>query len=135
MPCAPCRQTTWLPSRHTSPRVRIAGASSRLVAGRRIKVPGESLAGLSRREINSVTPKPDTGKANKASRVAVNTASRVAGSNAVKANRRVHIVRRGDTLIEIARRYDLTLTELASHNSLSRRSKINIGTRLEIPAK
>jgi len=46
---------------------------------------------------------------------------------------KIHIVRRGDTLIEIARRYGVSLGALTAHNQLSRRAKVLVGARLEIP--
>ncbi len=103
------------------------GSSTRLVAGRRIKVPGESLAGLARREIKAEAEKPrrELAKADRAAK----PGARVAG----KSGSRVHIVRRGDTLIDIARQYRVSLTELATYNQISRKTKIMIGTRLEIP--
>lgn len=104
-------------------------ASSRLIAGRRIKVPGESLAGLAKREIKaeSVKPRRQMASAERAS-------SRTAGKSHANSNRRkVHIVRRGDTLIDIARQYRISLSQLATHNQISRKTKVVTGTRLEIP--
>ncbi len=46
---------------------------------------------------------------------------------------KIHIVRKGDTLIEIARRYRVPLRLLASHNQIKSRSKVLVGARLEIP--
>ncbi|MCM2282660.1 MAG: LysM peptidoglycan-binding domain-containing protein [Bdellovibrionaceae bacterium] len=98
-------------------------SSARLVAGRRIKVPGESLAGLAKREIKAEVEKPrrELARADRASKAA--SADR----------KKVHIVRRGDTLIDIARQYRISLSQLATHNQISRRAKVTIGTRLEIP--
>ena len=45
----------------------------------------------------------------------------------------VHVVRRGETLIEIARKYDVSLGRIASSNSLKSRSIIHVGKRLVIP--
>ncbi len=107
-------------------RLNRLSASSHIIAGKRIKVPGESLADISKREINSLLrPRDQLLKgASKASSMRAKTAA---------AGRKVHIVRQGDTLIDIARQYRVTLQELASHNRLSRRARINIGARLEIP--
>lgn len=103
------------------------GSSTRLVAGRRIKLPGESLAGLAKREIKAeaANPRRELARADRASKPTAGGVS--------KGVRKVHIVRRGDTLIEIARQYRVSLTQLASHNQISRKTKIIIGTRLEIP--
>lgn len=102
-------------------------AVTRLVAGRRIKVPGESVAGLSKREINSVSPAATLARAERASR------GRTTDVLRADANRTVHIVRRGDTLFDIARQYKVSLQRLASHNRIARRSRIAVGTKLEIP--
>lgn len=98
---------------------------ARIIAGKRIKVPGESLAGRSKRESSAASPRREIARADRASRMKTAKAS--------KRQQQVHVVRRGDTLIEIARKYQVSLTQLASKNKISRRSKVNIGTRLEIP--
>lgn len=46
----------------------------------------------------------------------------------------VHVVRAGDTLSAIAKRYDLSLGELLEWNSLGRKSMLRIGMRLRIHA-
>jgi LysM repeat protein len=45
----------------------------------------------------------------------------------------VHTVRRGETLIEIAKRFGVQLMELARRNGLSTRSRVLVGQRLVIP--
>ena len=97
-------------------------SGTRIIAGKRIKVPGESMAGLSKRESNAASPRRDIAKAERASRPVT-----------AQGGRKVHIVRRGDTLIDIAKQYRVSLGQLASHNKLNRSTRINIGTRLEIP--
>lgn len=82
----------------------------RVVAGHKLKVPGDTLGGLAIRELGA-------GKKN--SRIPQGT--------------RIHVVQRGDTLIQIARRYQVSLPELARKNSLRRMGKVSTGTRLEIP--
>lgn len=54
-----------------------------------------------------------------------------AGSSGSRA--KYHVVRKGDTLIHIAKRYDVSIRELASANELSNRSQIIVGRRLVIP--
>ncbi len=46
---------------------------------------------------------------------------------------RTHVVRRGDTLIYIAKRYKTTISRLAKANNIRHRSRILIGQRLVIP--
>ena len=48
-------------------------------------------------------------------------------------NRSVHIVKRGDTLWELAQKYNVSLRELRAANSLSVRSKLQIGKSLILP--
>jgi membrane-bound lytic murein transglycosylase D len=91
----------------------------RLVAGHKIKVPGDSLSGLAMEELS-----PGKGG--------------FQGSSAKKNSRipqgaRIHIVRKGDTLAQIAQRYQVSLAELARRNALRRKSRIAAGTKLEIP--
>lgn len=45
-----------------------------------------------------------------------------------------HVVRRGENLALIARKYKVSVRELASHNRLKNQSTIFVGKRLEIPA-
>ena len=61
-----------------------------------------------------------------AERARIATAS--AGSNATR-----HIVRSGETLTGVARRYGVSLSSLARVNDLTTRSKLRIGQRLRIP--
>jgi membrane-bound lytic murein transglycosylase D len=51
----------------------------------------------------------------------------------VSASDRVHVVRQGDTLAEIARRYQVQLAELVRRNGLTLSAVIRPGERLEIP--
>ena len=47
--------------------------------------------------------------------------------------RNIHIVKRGETLFSISKKYRVSMTRLASINSLKNRSLIQIGRRLVIP--
>lgn len=112
--------------------------SSRIIAGRRLRVPGETVGGLSKRAPNRAnkpqnsTVTPVVGLAQKGREVANEIRRSNANSDTSRATR-VHIVKRGDTLIDIARRYQISLVELTRHNNIRRRSILSIGTRLEIP--
>lgn len=46
---------------------------------------------------------------------------------------KVHVVRKGETLSGLARRYEVSLAELARANDLTTKSKIQIGQRLIVP--
>lgn len=48
---------------------------------------------------------------------------------------RVHVVKQGETLSSVARRYNVSLAELAAANDISARAGIKTGERLEIPGK
>jgi serine-type D-Ala-D-Ala endopeptidase (penicillin-binding protein 7) len=45
-----------------------------------------------------------------------------------------HIVKRGDTLWDIARKYQISVTELSQHNAISNRAALIPGQELDIPA-
>jgi membrane-bound lytic murein transglycosylase D len=93
---------------------------TRLVAGKKIKVPNDSAVGME--SLQSTHRKLTAQNSHdRASRSPSRTAPTV------------HVVKRGETLLNIARRYRVSLTRLASYNQLSRRSKILVGSRLEIP--
>lgn len=49
------------------------------------------------------------------------------------AGRRIHVVRRGDTLLHIAKHYGTTMVRLAEQNKISNRSKLFVGAKLVIP--
>jgi LysM repeat protein len=46
---------------------------------------------------------------------------------------KVHVVRKGETLIGLSRRYEVGLKELAEANDLTTRTKIKIGQRIVVP--
>lgn len=121
------------------------GLSSSLIAGKRIKVPGDSIAGLTRRDESEresnakerTADKKQASSGNKRSVASNRSENRDQNRSRRKVSQRtenkVYIVRRGDTLMEIARRYNVTLSQLTAYNQLKRRSKLAIGTRLAIP--
>lgn len=47
---------------------------------------------------------------------------------------RVHVVKPGDTLWGVARRYDVSVAALSAANDLSPQAALSVGTRLEIPS-
>lgn len=49
------------------------------------------------------------------------------------AKQTTHVVRRGENLATIARKYQVSVRELASHNRLKNQSVLFVGKRLEIP--
>ncbi len=122
---------------------------ARLVAGRRLRVPGETVGGLAsakepsrakatRSVQNAEAIKPALGV--EAARQYFAADDQTTGRKADKRNpagqvdaQKIHVVRRGDTLIEIAKRYQVSLRKLANHNRIGRRSKVIVGTKLEIP--
>ncbi len=112
-------------------------SGSQLVAGRRIRVPADDLPEASKpakRGISgsSAAPKIGVGAAEKYM-VKFQTTLPAKQSSVESAERSIHIVRRGDTLVKIARRYRISIRELARHNRIHRRSKVAVGTHLEIP--
>ena len=104
----------------TSPKSlrRLNHGRVRLVAGAKLKVPGDSVGGLALQELTPVKKKARTDRY---------------PAQQQDLGQRIHIVRRGDTLMQIAHHYRVSLTDLAKRNALRRRAKIAAGTRLEIP--
>jgi membrane-bound lytic murein transglycosylase D len=110
---------------------------SRLVVGRRIRVPGETIAGLTSKK----KEKPQEVAAQDAVQNGASPSKNgIGGAQEVKREplavgeaRKVHIVQKGDTLIQIAQQYQVPLRELTRHNQLNRRAKIAVGAKLEIP--
>ena len=114
---------------------------TRLVAGKKIKVPNDSTAGMA--GLKSYAS--NTGKSESANSDSSEAAPKVGrrhhrsrdvaaatDSNSDSASK-VHVVRRGDNLATIARKYNVSISRLAAANQISRRSKILVGSRLEIP--
>jgi|CXWJ01.1.fsa_nt_gi membrane-bound lytic murein transglycosylase D len=55
------------------------------------------------------------------------------GKEARKSNYKYHTVQRGDTLWNIARRYDGTVEQLKQLNNLSRNATIKVGAKIKVP--
>ena len=102
------------------------GRHSTLTAGRRIRVPGETVAGLEESEGRS--------KKNSQAQLPARKVMEKVALRTQKVSQRVHIVRRGENLMLIAQHYRVNLRALAKHNSLKNRSHLLVGSRLEIPA-
>ncbi len=146
------------------------GKHTQLVAGRRIRVPSETVGGLARQEalrvqrmeeanakreeasstkrrpagakiqvassrrivthVHALPAKPRLRVAASVTRVGRKFARRQVSVAHVS---RVHVVRRGDTLTDIARRYNVSTSQLAQENKLSYRAKVLAGMKLQIP--
>lgn len=114
---------------------------ARLAAGHRLRVPAENVAGLSRQDEKSKSSQqPAAESAEPAAsqpvkkEMAAGSPRRVPQGRHINAiERRIHIVRKGDTLIEIARKYKISVRKLAKYNHINRRGKVSVGMRLEIP--
>lgn len=92
--------------------------------GQRIKVPDRS--GMVSRATSSVK---SSQKSRSASRRQV---ASVKSKRAVK-KKQVHVVRRGENLSVIARKYKTTVSQIARANSLRNKSKLYVGAELIIP--
>lgn len=68
-----------------------------------------------------------------ANRKTTSSRARVKSRVVVSASRPVHVVRRGENLALIARKYKVSVRELASTNRLKNKSTLFVGKRLEIP--
>lgn len=84
-------------------------------------VPSSSKVATTGRQVSKMDKMRDAAKRRK-----------VAKAQAQKAQQ-VHVVRRGENLALIARKYKVSVRELASHNRLKKQSTLFVGKRLEIP--
>ena len=67
--------------------------------------------------------------------IAAQLPERQKGSSSSSGRARVHVVKSGDTLWGVARRYGVTVPALASANGLSNKAGLVAGARLEIPGR
>lgn len=104
------------------------GARTRIIAGKKIKVPNDSTAGV---ESLRLARKPSREKSTQRKRSVASNSKRSSAKRSVAS--KVHVVRRGETLLHIARRYGVSLSRLTSHNDITRRQKIMVGAKLQIP--
>lgn len=123
-----------------------------LVAGRRLRVPGEQVGGLeARAKKKSVTPVKETpavqepeiqlAKRDPASQASYkhpalkqNPKTRLyQNRKTASAIPKFHVVKRGESLTQIARRYGTSLKALAVHNNLNRKTKVVVGAKLALP--
>lgn len=74
-----------------------------------------------------------TKKAYKPSRVAHKKQSTKVAKKRKVASKKVHVVRRGETLSAIARKYRVHMRELADVNSIRRKSRVLVGDHIVIP--
>lgn len=112
------------------------GRGTRLVAGRRLRVPGEQIGGIAENKKTTTAQKSlAEAKKKSASPSMTREPAKQANRNpqSARPTTKVHVVKRGENLSEIARRYGTSIRALAQANDLGRRAKINVGARLEIP--
>lgn len=114
--------------RHQVPAKKIQAAnrmtSSKVVAGKRLRIPSETTAKSAGKS---------TGKV--AGKVAGEAAGEVAGGAvAAQGPAQVHTVRRGDTIGSISRRYDVSERELLRRNLMKRSRRLKPGTRIVVRA-
>lgn len=81
----------------------------------------------------AVPKQQDDSSVNSNSKSSRSPASRRSASKAQKVNKKVHVVRRGETLLQIALRYDVTLDELRKHNRIKNPSNVAAGEKIRIP--
>ncbi len=110
---------------HTSARrlrsLNNLGAKSRIVAGKKIKVPGDSVVGLSHSEMSKHRRK--------------RSERSVAVAKSQKVAKHIHIVKRGESIAQIAQHYNVSVAKLIKSNQIKSHQRIVIGSRLEIPTK
>lgn len=120
------------------------GARTRIIAGKKIKVPNDSTAGednlystASHRTQKVRGSQARSSVREKLRNIASERTKRkptsVRSSPMRASQGRVHVVKPGESLLVIAQRYGVSIARLASHNDISRRSKLMVGARLQIP--
>jgi membrane-bound lytic murein transglycosylase D len=57
------------------------------------------------------------------------------GSSAKVAVKAVHVVKSGETLVRVAKKYGVTVKDLAAANNLATTAELRVGQRLDIPGK
>lgn len=101
---------------------------SRLVAGRRLRVPGEQSGSVA--DNDGASAKKSRALAQRQPAAREPSQDR---ESSRKSSPKVHVVRQGESLTKIAKKYGTTIRELASVNQISRRARVPVGARLEIP--
>jgi membrane-bound lytic murein transglycosylase D len=104
------------------------GRSSMIKVGSRLSVPER---GSSRGSKNQ-SKKKAAGKQSRESKVSKSPARSKAYKPKTQ-DAKLHVVKPGDTLIQIARRYNISIGKLVSENNLSKRGKVLVGRALIIP--
>jgi membrane-bound lytic murein transglycosylase D len=104
---------------------------AKLVAGRRIRVPAEVISNPGGRPRMSSTIQAGAQAPPSRLPAASRKLKKKSASKAIVPT--VHIVRPGDTLADIARQYNVRMSQIISTNSLQRKTQVNIGSRLLIP--
>ena len=109
------------------------GRSSRIRIGQRLRIQSPSTARAeapTRARTKVSSAKQGAGRTSVASRAP--TTKKAAAATASAA--RTHKVRSGETLIGVARRYGVQVSELARANGLKWNARVKVGQRLKIPA-
>lgn len=97
-------------------------------AGQDVRIPPAS---WKRRAAN--TPAPRRIEPPRTTQVTAPQPARTANTQAARTD--AYVVRSGDTLYSIARRYDLTASDIARHNDMRTNDVLRVGHRLAIPAE
>lgn len=110
-----------------------------LRVGKRLRIPRKGEGGSSSNAREDGSPKASM-RASKPFKSAYAKATRVSSNNrkiakapAKITKKKYHVVRTGDTLLQIASKYNVRLSKLIAHNKLRSSEKILIGSHLAIP--
>lgn len=96
----------------------------------------EKTALIASREVATETPVKSSEKKSRSHGSKSAHAKKSSAASAIAkadGDKKVHVVRRGENLSTIARKYKVTISQIAHANSLTKRSKIFAGTELIIP--
>ena len=95
--------------------------------------PGDTLSGIAARLGVSAAELARSNGITDPNRVDAGRTLSVPGGRAASTPAKVHVVSQGDNLSTIARRYGVTVTELARANRLDARKVLRVGARLAVP--
>lgn len=102
------------------------GKKTRIVAGKKIKVPGDSIVEFSKADVSRSKRRKQKSEQREVASKNPSTARR----SQIK---QIHIVRKGESIAQIAQTYRVSVSKLIGRNQQLKKGRLFVGARLEIP--